>query len=322
MSGYFWSATLINPQTVRLDKRPLAEPAPGSVRVRIEGCGVCGSNLPVWEGRRWFDYPLSSGAPGHEGWGIIDELGDEVEGLHPGDRVSFLSQNAFAEYDYAKASQVILLPPSLTGQPFPGEALGCVMNIFTRSDIRAGQNVAIVGVGFLGALLTKLAVNAGARVFALSRRPTALAAARHFGAEVTLSLNDRVDAIQTVMELTGGIGCERVIECTGHADPLELAGELTAERGRLVIAGYHQDGHRQINLQLWNWRGIDVINAHERDPDVYVRGMQAAIDTIESLNLDPTPLYTDRFDLEHVGQALDRLRTREGGFLKSLMVCN
>ncbi len=49
------------------------------------------------------------------------------------------------------------LPPELAGQPFPGEPLGCAMNIFRRSDIQPGQTVAIVGIGFLGALLTRLA---------------------------------------------------------------------------------------------------------------------------------------------------------------------
>jgi len=54
-----------------------------------------------------------------------------------------------------------------------------------------------------------------------------------------------------------------VIEAAGQQWPLDLATELTRERGRLIIAGYHQDGPRQINMQLWNWRGLDVINAHE-----------------------------------------------------------
>ena len=79
-------------------------------------------------------------------------------------------------------------------------------------------------------------------------------------------------------ELTDGRWCERVIEAVGLQWPLDLAGELTGERGRLVIAGYHQDGPRQVNMQLWNWRGIDVINAHERDPQRYVDGMRAAVD--------------------------------------------
>ena len=75
-----------------------------------------------------------------------------------------------------------------------------------------------------------------------------------------------------VKELTGGAFCDRVIEAVGKQWPLDLAAELTRERGRLIVAGYHQDGPRQVNMQLWNWRGLDVINAHERDPEVYMRG--------------------------------------------------
>ena len=63
-----------------------------------------------------------------------------------------------------------------------------------------------------------------------------------------------------------------MIEAVGKQWPLDLAAELTREGGRLVIAGYHQDGPRQVNMQLWNWRGFDVANAHERDPQVAVRG--------------------------------------------------
>jgi NADPH2:quinone reductase len=65
---------------------------------------------------------------------------------------------------------VVPLPSELDGHPFPGEPLGCAMNIFKRAEIRAGQTVAIIGIGFLGALLTQLAAQAGARVIAISRR--------------------------------------------------------------------------------------------------------------------------------------------------------
>jgi D-arabinose 1-dehydrogenase-like Zn-dependent alcohol dehydrogenase len=69
-------------------------PARDEVRVRLEGCGVCASNLPVWEGREWFNYPIEPGAPGHEGWGVVDEVGDGVENVKAGDRVAFLSGRA------------------------------------------------------------------------------------------------------------------------------------------------------------------------------------------------------------------------------------
>ena len=58
--------------------------------------------------------------------------------------------------------------------------------------------------------------------------------------------------------------CKRVIEAAGAQATLGLAPALTGTYGRLIIAGYHQDGPRQVNVQLWNWRAIDVINAHER----------------------------------------------------------
>ena len=66
-------------------------------------------------------------------------------------------------------------------------------------------------------------------------------------------------------QITAGRLCERVIEAVGKQWPLDLAGELVGYGGKLIIAGYHQDGPRQVNMQSWNWKGIDVINAHERD---------------------------------------------------------
>src|SRR5205809_306369 len=83
-------------------------------------------------------------------------------------RVAMLSEHAYAEYDVASEDQVIHLPATLAQQPFPAEPLGCAMNIFHRAGIRARQTVAIVGIGFLGALLTRLATNANARVIAIS----------------------------------------------------------------------------------------------------------------------------------------------------------
>jgi threonine dehydrogenase-like Zn-dependent dehydrogenase len=193
------------------------------------------------------------------------------------------------------------------------------VNIFRRSGIEAGQTVAIVGIGFLGALLTRLASNAGARVIAISRRPFALEVARQAGAAETLLMDDHARILQEAKRLTEGRWCERVIEAVGLQWPLDLAGELTAERGRLVIAGYHQDDVRQVNLQLWNWRGIDVVNAHERDPARYVEGIRAAIDLMAAGVLDPAPLITHRLPLDRLGEALELTRRRPDGFLKAVV---
>jgi threonine dehydrogenase-like Zn-dependent dehydrogenase len=305
---------------VRLDEVPRPEPAPDEVRVRLAGSGVCASNLPVWEGREWFEYPQAPGAPGHEGWGTVDAVGGAVRHLAVGQRVAALSYRAYAEYDVAPANAVVPLPPTLDAWPFPGEPLGCAMNVLRRSGIQAGHDAAIVGIGFLGALLTQLASAAGARVIAISRRPYALDLARSCGAAVTIPMDDHYRIVERVKRLTGGAGCHVVIEAVGLQWPLDLAGELTRERGRLVIAGYHQDGPRQVNMQLWNWRGLDVINAHERDADVYVDGIRAAVDAVVRGVLDPRPLLTHCFALNELGSALEATRQRPEGFLKAVVV--
>lgn len=313
------AAVVERPGRIRIDDAPLPEPGPGQVRVRLQGCGVCGSNVPPWSGREWFKYPMQPGQLGHEGWGRIDALGPGVADLREGQRVAMLTDYCFAEYAVSNAASVVPLPGVLDNVPFPGEPLACAFNVMARSDVQPGQTVAIVGIGFLGALLTKLCTEAGARVVAISRRPFALSVARRMGAQAVLAMELRRQLVETVQAMTGGAMCPRVIEATGKQAPLDLASELTATRGRLIIAGYHQDGPRQVDMQNWNWRGIDVVNAHERDPAVYVAGLRRAIDAVAAGRLDPAPLYTHHYPLANLADALDATRLRPEGFLKSLI---
>lgn len=314
------AAVFAGPRLVRAERLPLPQPGPGQVRVRLEGCGVCGSNLPVWQGREWFRYPFEPGAPGHEGWGVIDAVGEGVTGLAPGARVAALSYHAYAQYDVADAASVVELPDALNGAPFPGEALGCAVNVMRRAAVREGECVAVIGVGFLGALLVQLAAAAGAHVIAIARRPGALAMARRMGAREVIAMDDHWKIVEQVKALTDGTLCDCAIEAVGMQWPLDLAGDLTRERGRLVIAGYHQDGPRQVNMQMWNWKGLDAINAHERDARVYIQGMREAAAAVAAGRLDPAPLYTHRFSLEQLPQAFQMMEERPEGFFKALMM--
>src|SRR6478672_13185647 len=198
------AAVLTGPGRISIEEVPRPEPGLGQVRVCLEGCGVCASNLTPWAGPEWMQFPTEPGALGHEGWGVIDAVGEGVTGLQPGDRVGFLSGKAYAEFDLAEASQVVQLPPALADFDLPLEPFGCAMNIFRRSDIQAGQTVAIVGIGFLGAILVRLASNAGARVIAISRREQSLELARKMGAAETIPMHDHGQIIERVRELTGG----------------------------------------------------------------------------------------------------------------------
>jgi len=301
---------------VRVAHSPRPVPGRGQVRVRLHGCGICASNLPVWSGRPWFQYPMPPGSPGHEGWGEIDAVGDDIDAWRQGDRVALLSGKAYAEYDIADAGAIVHLAAAAAGRPLPGEPLACAMNIWRRSDIRAGQTVAVVGVGFIGALLIQLARHAGAKVIALSRRPFALEVARRCGADEAIATDDVHAAIGAVEELSAG-GCPRVVEAAGEQATLDIASAISAEGGRLVIAGYHQDGPRQVDMQQWNWRGLDVVNAHERDPAVALRGLQEAMQAVDDGRIDPFPLLTHAYALDRIGEAFEVLSQRPDGFLKA-----
>src|SRR3954451_24932176 len=105
-----FAAVISAPCHVDVRRVEFRAPAAGEVRVRIEGCGVCASNLELWLGKPWFKYPVEPGAPGHEAWGRIDAVGEGVTDLAAGERVAMLSSNAFAEYDFAKSAEVVRVP--------------------------------------------------------------------------------------------------------------------------------------------------------------------------------------------------------------------
>ncbi len=314
------AAQVTGPGRVAVVELPLPEPGPDEVRVRIEGCGVCASNLGPWSGPPWMSFPLPPGALGHEAWGRIDAVGAAVSPARRGERVAILGFHGYASHDIVPADAALPLPAALEGQAVPAEAIGCAMMIFGRTRIQPGEIVAIVGIGFLGALLTRLAAAAGARVIALSRRASSLALARRCGASETIEMADHGAILARLAERTGGRACDVAIECTGHQWPLDLAAEALREGGRLVIAGYHQDGPRQVNMQLWNWRALDIVNAHERDRGKLLAAMRDGIAAVADGRLELAPLLTHRYSLGRLAAALDATRDKPEGFVKALVV--
>lgn len=312
------SAKIVAPKSIEICDEAVPEILPNEILIKMEGCGVCGSNLASWQGRSWFCYPMEAGAPGHEGWGIVYGVGKDVSKFKIGDRVTALSMHAFATFDKIDQNSAVLIPPELNDMPFPGEALGCAMNVFKRSGIVKGQNVAIIGIGFLGALLCQLISNEGANIVAISRRKFALDIAQKCGVSYCYSFDNLEETVNNVNRIFPG-GCDCVIEATGFQKPINLASELVRIGGKLIIAGYHQDGLRQINLQQWNWKGIDVINAHERNPDKYIEGIMAAIDATIKKRINPSMLFSHLIPINQIEMAFKLIEERPDGFMKALV---
>jgi threonine dehydrogenase-like Zn-dependent dehydrogenase len=315
------AAVFTGDSNIEIRECPVPVPGHGEVRIRLEGTGICASNMPVWEGRSWFTYPQPPGAPGHEGWGVIDRVSSPDNEALLGQRVAFLSSRAYAEWDVAAVESIVAIPASLGALPCPGEPLACAVNAFARARIQAGEVVAVVGVGFLGAALISLATHVKARVVAVTRRPFARDLACRLGAELALPLDDGESVVKAVEGMTGGQLADCAIEAAGVQQTLDLAARLTRVRGRLVIAGYHQDGRRDVDMQLWNWRGIDVINAHERDLSTYTDGMRRALAMLERGEWQVRDLITHSAPLEQIESAFEWLRDRPDGFLKAVVRC-
>jgi threonine dehydrogenase-like Zn-dependent dehydrogenase len=269
------AAVLSGARSVRLVAATPPDPGPDEVLLRVEGCGVCASSLPLWEGRPWFAYPVEPGAPGHEVWGRTED----------GRRVTALCGRGFAEWDVAPAETVVELPAALDGLPFPGEALACAVNVVRRAGVRAGDRTAVVGTGFLGTAVASLLPGA-----------------------TRIGRRDRADGEFDV-----------VIEAAGTQGALDTASTLVATGGRLVVAGYHQDGGRTVDMQSWNWRGIDVVNAHERDPGRYVDGMREAVRLAVAGTLDVRSLVTHVLPLRELDRAFELAATRPRGFVKAVV---
>jgi NADPH2:quinone reductase len=303
------AAVLKSARRVVVEDVPAPEPAAGQVRVRLRGAGICASELPLWQGREWFRYPRMPGEPGHEGWGTVDALGPEARGAQVGQRVAVISQRAHAEFDVCPAESLVALPDQLE-PPFPGEPLACAVNVLRRAPVAPGQRVAVIGCGFMGLLLVQLCAPLAGELAAVSRREHGLELARSLGASSAWRFGEAALTRQPPFDV--------VYEATGHPEPLELAGQLTAVRGRLVLVGYHQDGRRSVDVQLWNWRGLDVVNAHERDPAVYVEGLRAAVALCAAGRLVLGPLITHRYALEELGEAYRISSERPDGFVKAV----
>jgi NADPH2:quinone reductase len=313
------AAVLVSPRRFELQEFEIPRVGSDEVRIRVEYCGICSSNLAPWKGAPWFSYPFPPGAPGHESMGVVEELGASVVGLKVGEYVSVLGNNGFAEYQIAKAHCVVPIPGGRHESPFLGEPLGCAINIFRRAQIRRDDWVAIVGTGFLGTILLQLCVGVGSKVIAISRRRSALRTAEEMGATLIVPFGNSADLLEAVLKAAGPQLCNVVIEAGGVQATLDIASTLTGTRGRLVIAGYHQDGPRSVNMQEWNWRGIDVINAHEREEAVSVEGIRLAAEAVASGRIRLAGLVSHFFPLNEIENGFQTLEERPEGFVKGVV---
>jgi L-iditol 2-dehydrogenase len=310
-------AVLVAPQRFEITEAPVPDIADDEVLVRVSACGVCASELDVWSGAADVSYPLY---PGHEVSGTVVDRGAEVTAFAPGDPVAvWATGRGFAEYvavkaDYCRPSGSVPLREALA------EPLACSVNAVELADVRLGDDVVVVGAGFMGNLVQKLVSLRGPRhVIVADTRPDALERAAKLGA--TRVVDVRSESLpEVVAGLTGGTGADVTFEVTGAQGPLATVGEVTRMSGKIVLVGYHQGAPRQIPLGQWNWMAFQIVNAHFRDVSTIMRGMSVGMRLVTSGRLSLEGLVTHGFALDRIDDAFSTAVAKPDGFVKATVV--
>jgi threonine dehydrogenase-like Zn-dependent dehydrogenase len=303
-------ARLTAPRTSEISRQAIRTPGAGQVSVEVLACGVCASESHAWEGPL-AEYPV---ALGHEPVGIVEALGRGVTRVTVGDRVTGRAGPAFADHLIADEHDLVAVPPGLSLADSIGEPLGCVVEALRRTRVGSGDAVAVVGTGYMGLLMCDLLrIGDAGRVVAIDPREDARAAALELGADEAVEPGDsRID------DLGGSI--DVAIEATGTQAGLDIATDLVREHGVLSILGFHQGNRRSVALETWNWKAIDVVNAHVRRRDLLDDAIRRGLELARSGRIRPGRLVTHRFHLEELDRAFEALASKPRGFIKAIVV--
>jgi threonine dehydrogenase-like Zn-dependent dehydrogenase len=292
----------------------VAEPGPGEVLLRVASCGVCASELDMWEGKADIEYPRF---PGHEVSGTVERVGAGVDAFAPGDAVAaWVTARGFADYVAVRAEHCFpagSVPLDLA----LAEPIACAVNAVELAAPALADDVVILGAGFMGNLVQKLVALKGPRhVIVADPRPDALERAARLGATRTVNVLGESIA-EAVRAETGGVGADVAFEVTGAQSALLSLGEVTRMSGKVTIVGYHQGGMRELPLAAWNWMAYEIVNAHFRDVATIMRGMHAGMRLLTSGRLALDDLVTHRFGLEDVNEAFAVAVEKPAGFVKA-----
>jgi threonine dehydrogenase-like Zn-dependent dehydrogenase len=297
-----------------VDDVAIPEIRPDEVLVKVAACGVCASELDTWKGVGNTDYPLYLG---HEVSGTVERVGGEVTALAAGDPVGvWVTTRGFGEYvavraDYCRPARGVALDTALA------EPLSCAANAVEKADVRLGDDVVIIGAGFMGHLVHQLVDLRGARqVIVADTRRDALDRASALGASRTVDVSQESLA-DVVRELTEGVGADVTFECTGTQAALVSAGDVTRMSGKVAMVGFHQGAPREVPLGFWNWMAFDIVNAHFRDVATIMRGMTVGMRLLETRQISLEPLVTHRFGLDEINTAFETMAAKPDGFVKA-----
>jgi (R,R)-butanediol dehydrogenase/meso-butanediol dehydrogenase/diacetyl reductase len=319
---------------VRVEQVPeLGAPPQGWARLRVESCGICGTDLEEYESGPVLipvqPHPLTGQAApliiGHEVAGVVEEAGPHVT-LEPGTRVA-VDGNRYcghcrwcrrAEYQLCVVSGQLglhadgglaehMLAPAFMCIPYGAhtaadhaalaEPLAVAVRAVRRAELELNATVAVLGAGSIGLLVVQVARAAGAgTVLAVERHPHRRALALKLGADAAVAPEQAAEA---AMDLTSGVGADAVIEAAGTPAAAAAAVQLARRGGTTVLLGV-ADGTAPLDI-------LDFLIGEKRIvaslSHVYNTDFTTAVSLIDRNALQLEPLITDRIGLTEVVMA-------------------
>jgi threonine dehydrogenase-like Zn-dependent dehydrogenase len=309
---------LVAPQQSEVIEESTGEPRAGEVRIHVTACGVCASELHPWDS----GVPVYPRRLGHEPVGVVEAIGPGVTRFNTGDRVTGLFLQAFSDTAIAPEDVLLPVPDGLADENAMGEPLACLVNAQRRTPIELADRVALIGLGYMGlGMLQLMKLRGPSRIIAIDVREEARHHALELGADEVYHPEEvPEDYFLTRWEdWESDRGLDVVVEASGTQPGLTLAGKLVRAHGVLSILGFHQGGDRQVDVEMWNWKAIDVVNAHVRRQEDLLESMRIGLELEAKGLIDLGSLVTHRFDLGQVDQAYAALRDKPEGFIKAVV---
>lgn len=109
-----------------------------------------------------------------------------------------------------------------------------------------------------------------------------------------------------------------VVEATGGQSALDAATQAIRIKGTMVIFGYHVGAPRSIDMRLWNWKGLNIVNGHERDSAIYAEGMRYGLKLLKYGRI-VNNLVSHNFPLDEIEKAFSLFETRPNNYVKSVI---
>lgn len=317
-------------QPLQIEEKPIPQPGPGEVLVKVRASGLCVSDLHIQDGKiATVRLPYT---PGHELAGVIAAVGAGVPPERIGQhisaaidiicgecefcrtgrtnlcrklvRIGFERDGSHAEYCVIPAQNAFPVSPEIPFEQVTGipDAVGCMYNgLKNQARLRAGQTLLILGVGGLGMNAIQLAKQMGATVLATSRRADKLETARQMGADAVIDTSQE-DLRARAAALTGGRGVDVVLDNIGLEWSINEGIAMVRPGGRVLVCGYISEEFR-VNYQ--------EIMKFEKEI-LGIRGMtrQDMAEVIEWVNQKRiVPYVYKTVPFEQINEALDLLRS-------------